>query len=127
MILLYLDDLIATCAIEGYKLHVSEFFIRHKEDDPAGRGIIDYSFSRFGTPLNDPILKDAYATTYGPINQPTLVSVCKCMLTAQMVFRDQPIIGARTDISRAYRRIPGSISDATYALLFTTVTTRERK
>ena len=103
-IIIGLAEAVKMCKAESLILHVSEMFMREKQDNPLGRLIPDYSFNRFGTPMSGEDQKPILAELWGQIKHPTVGSLCRAMLCARQSANGMMIVGARTDIKAAYTR-----------------------
>jgi len=112
-IIIGLAEAVKMCKAESLTLHVSEMFMREKQDNPLGRLIPDYSFNRFGTPMSGEDQKPILAELWGQIKHPTVGSLCRAMLSAKQNANGMKVVGARTDIKAAYTRIPIKANEAT--------------
>jgi len=111
-IVLPLKDAIACCAAQNIPLHISDAFIRWKDErSPLGRLISNYSCGGECS-LNNPSKKDALAKLWAPIRNPSAADLCQLYLNALASHpAGTSIECVRIDISDAYPRVRTCPSD----------------
>ena len=99
--------------------HVTElgwvFKPGHKLSDLLGRIIDDYTNSP--GPLNTPDTRISMEELYGILKLPQLADMCASLLQARNDFPNEPIYGAKEDVSRAYRRVKIFPADCPYMVV----------
>ena len=107
LLLVERDELVHIAVAENISFHATElgwvFKPGEKQSDLLGRIIDDYTNSN--GPLNTEETSRLMEIFYGPLVLPQLHDMCASLLQARIDFPNQPIFGAKEDVSRAYRRV----------------------
>ena len=112
-VVISLNEARVMCENENLTLHVSEMFMREKQDAPLGRPIPDYSFNRYGPPMASEEHKMFLAKEWGTIQHQSIVDICKSMRAARTHANGRKVFGARTDLRTAFAKILINADEAT--------------